>query len=69
MNIRQHAINAANIADKLTYQSRRRKDFEGRDVVYIPYDEAMAMVDQLVTISHKLNDIADDDDRSQKDAK
>ena len=61
MKHREHALNAANVADKLTYRSRRRKEFEGKDVVIIPHDEAMEMKEQLLAISHFLNDLADDE--------
>lgn len=62
MNCRAHALNAANIADKLTYEIRR-KEVNGQDSVVLPHDEAMEMKEQLLAISHLLNDIQDDRDR------
>lgn len=58
MPLRIHALNAANIADKLTREIRT-KEIGGQKGVFIPIDEASAMKDQLVAISHTLNDIAD----------
>lgn len=62
MNCRAHALNAANIAHKLTYLSRR-KEVNGQDSVVLPHDEAMEMKEQLLAISYLLNDIHDDRDR------
>lgn len=64
MNLRKHALDAANIADKLTWQTRE-KEVNGQKVVIVPADEASAMKEQLIAISHILNDIADVQDRSK----
>ena len=65
MSLRNHALNAANIADKLTWASRER-EVDGQKVVVVPVDEAFAMKDQLLTISHILNDVADEKDRGTR---
>ncbi|WP_226554805.1 hypothetical protein [Celeribacter naphthalenivorans] len=59
MTLRKHALNAANIADKLTWATRTR-EVDGIKVIFVPCEEAEAMKDQLVSISHVLNDIADE---------
>ncbi|NKX75606.1 hypothetical protein [Tritonibacter mobilis] len=61
MTFRKHALNAANIADKLTWATRTR-EVDGVKVVLVPREQADAMKDQLVAISHALNDIADEQD-------
>lgn len=58
MRLQKHALDAANVADKLSYTSRV-KTIGGQNVLIVPYDEAMTIKDQLVAISHVLNDIAD----------
>lgn len=67
MTLREYALDAANIADKLTYESRVRT-VDGQKVVIVPYDEATSMKDQLVKISHCLYDIADADSASSEGA-
>ncbi|WP_413220028.1 hypothetical protein [Tritonibacter mobilis] len=63
MTFRKHALNAANIADKFTWATRTR-EVDGVKVVVVPLDEAGAIKDQLLSISHALNDIADERDSS-----
>ena len=65
MDYRTDALNAANIADRLSYASGR-KTVNGQDSVVLPHDEAMIMVDQLLKISHLLNDIQDGRDRGDE---
>ncbi|MFC3530202.1 hypothetical protein ACFOMH_18695 [Paracoccus mangrovi] len=63
MNLRAQALNAANIADRLTWQTRT-KMVDGEKVFVVPAGEATAMKEQLIAISHVLNDIADNQDAS-----
>lgn len=67
MILRGHALDAADVADKLSYMSRVRT-VDGQKVVIVSYEEAMAIKDQLLAISHVLNDIADRADSADKDA-
>ena len=63
MPLRNYALQAANVADRLTWESRRRV-VDGQEVVIVPLDEAERMKTELLAISHQLNDIQDDRDRS-----
>lgn len=56
--LQRMALQAANIADKLIWASRQR-EIDGRKVVIVPVEEAEEMKDELLAISHMLNDIQD----------
>lgn len=58
MNLRDMATQAANIADRLTWEARRRK-VDGESYQIVPAEEAQAMKSQLLEISRVLNDIHD----------
>lgn len=64
MTLRSKALQAASLADRLTWPSRCRV-VDGEEVVIVPLAEAELMKDELLAISHKLNDIQDDLENSK----
>lgn len=62
MSLKVYAGMAANAADKLTYESRKRV-VEGQEVYIVPRDEAEQMKADLIKISHLLNDFQDERDK------
>lgn len=58
MRYRELGIRAANMADLLTQQTRR-KPVGGVDSVVLPYEAAMSMKNDLIEICHLLHDLHD----------
>ena len=59
MDLKTHALNVASAADRLGWETRAR-EVDGRKVVILPVEEASALKELLIVISHGLNDAADD---------